>query len=335
MSSGTARVEIFDPVPTRGVVEDVVKTRDIGLDRLQVGPELDESLNRTGETLGESLEGDQAAYGDCAFDNAQAADGKHRNRGQGREQRRDDVQQVRQDSEFLLVGERVGVHAGPAFEKVVFKAACLQRLDHVHPVDRGPDDFPHFPEHAATRVLAPAGNQPERQQVKGDHQEGNQREHRVVEEHDRSVHDHGQHARQVDREFIRYHPDDLVVRLHPVRDVTCKALPEEGQWQRGNVPEKMHARDHGELDLHAAETDLLHPGKRGLENRGKSQADEQRDDHGAASWNQYVVDEHLGKRRNGQAGNDLHERAENDESHRRVGLAETGQQSARQARPGA
>ena len=97
-------------------------------------------------------------------------------------------------------------------------------------------------------------------------------------------------------------------------------------------PEEARGGDERELGLHAGETDLLEPGEDALEDGGRSEADEEGRQQAFVEGDQHVVHEHLGDRRDREAGDHQGEGHEDDEEERRARVAEPGGEPAQQAR---
>ena len=98
------------------------------------------------------------------------------------------------------------------------------------------------------------------------------------------------------------------------------------------MPEEARGGDERELGFHAGETDLLEPGEDALEDGGRSEADEEGRQQAFVERDQHVVHEHLGDRRDREAGDHQGEGREDDEEERRARVAEPGGEPAQQAR---
>ena len=227
------------------------------------------------------------------------------------------------------------MHAGPAVEELSLGAAGLQRLDHVHAVDGSAGHLALLLEQAAAAVLPGAGYEPQRQQVDGDHGDRDQRQGRIVGEHDGGVDQHGEHVDRVGGELAGDQRRDLVVGGDPVGDVAGETLAEEGHRQGHDVAEEARGRDQGELRLHPGKAVLLQPGERALHDGGGPEADQERQEQGLAARDEHVVHEHLGDRGDGEAGDHQDQGRRNDVEQCRARVAEAGEQAARDARRGA
>ena len=317
------------------VVEDIVEAGDLSLDGLQLGAEAHQAVERSRETARQRLKRHQPADRKRAVENAQPADPQDRHRRKPRQQRRDDAQQPRQHAELLPRDEGLGVQPGPPGEKVALGAVRLQRLDHADAVHRRAGEDAFFLEQAAIAVLAGPRHHTQGRNVECRHDESDEREHRVVGQHDRRVDGHRQRVDRVGGELARDHLRYAVVRGDPVGDVAGETLAEKRHRQGDHVPEEARTRHQRELGLHAGDADLLQPGEHALRDRRHAEADQQRRHERIAAGDQDIVHEHLGKGGDRQPRNDEQQSRRDDEEKRRPRLAEAREQARQNVRTAA